>query len=257
MHRLRPARRHPNVTTAGLVIAALAVLAGAAGAAPEPGPAAGEIDDGDATGPAVAAESPPGLEVLFATGLAVPRGHLDDAWGTRLGTNARAGYDLGMALRVFLGDRAAFTPAFHFTQFRAYEARVDADDYELKTSVLSWLLSGIYHPWGRAGRWQPFVTAGVGLARNRLQEERGGDDTRVEAAMSLLATVGAGVRYGSFELAAIYRRDRFTTARFLDQTARADHDWDHVVLALRWSLTRSGQGEDGATGGRTGGRTRR
>jgi hypothetical protein len=178
---------------------------------------------------------PPFMEVLIEGGMSLPRGYLVADWGTQRGSNARAGYDIGFRARMFVAPRIALSPSIHFTQFKSFSGVEElSGPLEVTAGVLHAGLDMQYFPRARQGSFQPYVTLGLGLARNRYQEDRGEEEPPTETVNAFDFSLGGGVRFGSLEFSLTYRVNRFETSRFVDKSSSRQYRWDYAVIALGW-----------------------
>lgn len=188
----------------------------------------------------VRAQDRPSSEVLIEGGLVLPYGHLsDDFLKTRLGFGADDGYEAGFRFRLNLGPTFSISPAFHFVDFGNFDGEdPEIGEYSILTSSLRYSVEFMVMSEYRSfGRPRPFLAAGVGMYRNRVQ---GYYQNFVEAVDQSVSTLGVSVRGGvqiiGFELSLVYHINRFNTWQFYQSDYRERYNWDSLGVRVGWLI---------------------
>jgi hypothetical protein len=181
----------------------------------------------------------PAVEVLIEGGAVWPGGDLGaDYQPGRIGFQAGAGYTVGFRVRWYLKSDLSLSPGFSFSDFGNYSEELDGQlAFTLETAIIRYTLD-VQWIYGRGGRGpRPLLSAGIGFRRNRYGVTIvSPPDDYAESVNTLGFDLGAGVRWGMFELLVVYELNRFSTYRFVDRDDRTDYNWDNVQLRLAWAF---------------------
>lgn len=189
--------------------------------------------------PAVAGDRP-ASQVIVEGGLAIPYGNLsDDLEQTRLGFGARNGYELGFRYRLHLSPTVSISPSFHFVDFGNFNGvSEEVGEYRIPSSSLRYCVEFMVMSRYRSRvKPRPFLAAGVGLFRNRVQ---GFYQSYVQAIDESVSTLGVTLRGGvqviGFELSLVYNVNRFNTWHFYQSDFRERYNWDSLSVRAAWII---------------------
>lgn len=189
---------------------------------------------------AAAAGEKPASQVIVEGGLVVPYGDLDDAFQqTRLGFGAGNGFEVGFRYRAHLSRTFSVAPSFHFVDYKDFSgADAVAGDYRIQASGLRFAVEFMVMSEFRSpGRPRPFLAAGVGLGRNRVQGYYQDFDTLLDESLnSLAASFRGGLQIYGFEFSLVYNLNRFNTWQFYRSDYRERYNWDNLGLRLGWVI---------------------
>lgn len=186
----------------------------------------------------VAKAGHPPSEVQVDMGYIMPRGDLGDSFtGTPLGFGADPGYEVGFLWRYRFDERWSLAGAFHFVKFSDFEGTDEtAGDYAVLATSYRYELQ-LRRSFRPGALWQPFITAGAGVFRNRFD---GRDKILLESFDRSVSTLGytlqLGLRRDQVEFSAVYMRNRFSSPRFFGPDPDQDYDWDTVSIRFSWLI---------------------
>ena len=182
----------------------------------------------------------PSSQVVVEGGLAIPYGDLsDDFENTRLGFGASNGYELGFRLRLHLSQTFSISPSFHFVDFGNYNGvSEEVGDFRVPSSSLRYGVEFmVMSPYRSPGKLRPFLAAGVGLFRNRVQ---GFYHSYIQAIDESVSTFGVSVRGGvqiiGFEFSLVYNVNRFDTWHFYRSDVSEHYNWDSITARAGWII---------------------
>lgn len=181
----------------------------------------------------------PESKVLVEVAWAQPRGALArDFHETALGIGANDGLEIGFRWRYHFSDAVSLSPAFHFVDYRDFKSTDEVvGDYRIAASSLRYTLELMISRRDQSSSLRPFLALSGGLYRNRVA----GFDKGITAPFDQsINTVGAGLRgglrWGSFELSAIYHLNRFASWRYFQTGREEDYNWDNVAIRVGWII---------------------
>jgi len=195
--------------------------------------------------PAACLAGHPSAEVQVDAGYTVPGGDLgDDFAGTPQGFGADPGYEVGLLWRYRFDLRWSLAAAGHFTKFSDFSGTDEiAGDYTVGVTGFRYVLQARRSFGGGTG-WQPFLMAGGGVFRNRVQ---GRDKVLLDpfdrSVTTLGATLGLGIRRGDVELGAVWNINRFSSWRFFAADTELDYNWDTLSVRFSWLIPQKKPGK--------------
>ncbi len=188
--------------------------------------------------PAVGSAEHPASEVQVDAGYIIPGGDLADGFGdTALGFGADPGLEVGFLWRYRFDLHWSLAPAFHFVNYSNFKGTDEvAGDYTVRATSYRYGLQ-LRRTFGDREGWQPFVMAGVGLFRNRVE---GRDKILLEPFDRSVSTLGysfqLGVRRKQVEIGVVGQINRFSSWRFFAPDKEQDYSWDAVSLRFSWLI---------------------
>ncbi len=188
--------------------------------------------------PAVCAAEHPASEVQVDAGYIIPGGDLADGFeDTALGFGADPGFEVGFLWRYRFNRSWSLAPAFHFVKYSEFKGTDEiAGDYTVRATGYRYGLE-LRRSWGQGRGWRPFVMAGGGLFRNRVE---GRDKVLLEPFDRSVSTLGysleLGFRYGDVEFGVVAQTNRFSSWRFFQSDHEQDYNWDAVSLRFGWLI---------------------
>lgn len=208
----------------GFVLLTLACLAGAPWLLPD----------------AAVAGQRPASQVIVEGGMALPYGDLADGFKqTRLGFGADQGFVAGFRYRVHLSRTFSLAPSFHFVDYKDFSGTdAEVGDYRIQTSSLRYAVEFmVMSEYRSPKRPRPFLAAGLGLSRNRVQGFYQDFETLLDESLnSLGASFRGGVQIAGFEASLVYNVNRFNTWQFFRSDYRERYNWDNLGLRLGWVI---------------------